>query len=85
MRQSAGTTMALVTWCHVPRGTCHVPPRKPFEKVVDRAAAQTGRVRELKLSGNMHPGRGHVPCKLRLNRVKIMPSGHDFIFQPYAL
>ena len=80
MRQSAGTTMALVTWCHVPRGTCHVPPRKPFEKVVDRAAAQTGRVRELKLSGNVHPGRGHVPCKLRLNRVKIMPSGHDFIF-----
>ena len=24
-------------------------------------------------------------CKWRLNRVKIMPSGHDFVFQPYAL
>ena len=32
MRQSAGTTMALVTWHHVPRGTCHVPPREPLSK-----------------------------------------------------
>ena len=32
MRQSAGTTMALVTWRHVPRGTCHVPPREPLAK-----------------------------------------------------
>ena len=32
MRQSAGTTMAFVTWRHVPRGTCHVPPREPLAK-----------------------------------------------------
>ena len=32
MRQSAGTTMALVTWRHVARGTCHVPPREPLAK-----------------------------------------------------
>ena len=32
MRQSAGTTMAFVTWRHVPRGTCHVPPRGPLAK-----------------------------------------------------
>ena len=32
MRQSAGTTMALVTWRHVPRSTCHVPPREPLAK-----------------------------------------------------
>ena len=32
MRQSAGTTMSLVTWRHVPRGTCHVPPREPLQK-----------------------------------------------------
>ena len=32
MRQSAGTTMALVTWRHVARGTCHVPLREPLAK-----------------------------------------------------
>ena len=32
MRRSAGTTMAFVTWRHVPRGTCHVPPREPLAK-----------------------------------------------------
>ena len=32
MRQIAVTTMALVTWRHVPRGTCHVPPREPLQK-----------------------------------------------------
>ena len=63
MRQSAGTMMAFVTWRHVSRGTCHVPPREPFEKISSRAAAQTGRVRGLKLSVNVRPGRGHVPCK----------------------
>ena len=34
MRQSAGTTMAFVTWRHVPRGTCHVPPREPLAKTL---------------------------------------------------
>ena len=32
MRQGAGTTMVLVTWRHVPRGTCHVSPREPLAK-----------------------------------------------------
>ena len=36
VRQSAGTTMAFVTWRHVPRGTCHVPPREPFKIVMRR-------------------------------------------------
>ena len=47
MRQSAGTTMALVTWRHVPRGTCHVPPREPLakqywlDKVFEKMVAET--------------------------------------------
>ena len=47
MRQSAGTTMALVTWRHVPRGTCHVPPREPLAKqywldqIFERKVAET--------------------------------------------
>ena len=32
MRQSAGTTMTFLTWRHVPRATCHVPPREPLAK-----------------------------------------------------
>ena len=51
MRQSAGTTMAVVTWRHVSRVTRHVPPRGPFEKFSNTAAAQTGGRREPKLSG----------------------------------
>ena len=51
MRQSAGTTMAMVTWRHVSRVTRHVPPREPFEKFSITAAAQTGGRREPKLSG----------------------------------
>ena len=48
MRQSAGTTMAFVTWRHVPRGTCHVPPREPLAKlytegqqIFERGVAET--------------------------------------------
>ena len=47
MRQSAGTTMAFVTWRHVPRGTCHVPPREPLanqyslDKVFEKMVAET--------------------------------------------
>ena len=51
MRQSAGTTMALVTWRHVSRVTRHVPPREPFEKFSNTPAAQTGAGREPKPSG----------------------------------
>ena len=51
MRQSAGTTMAVVTWRHVSRVRRHVPPREPFEKISNTAAAQTGGGREPKLSG----------------------------------
>ena len=47
MRQGAGTTMAFVTWRHVPRGTCHVPPREPLAKqywldqIFERKVAET--------------------------------------------
>ena len=47
MRQSAGTTMAFVTWRHVPRATCHVPPREPLakqywlDKVLEKKVAET--------------------------------------------
>ena len=72
-------------------GVCHVTPRATWH--VPRAAAWTlsktifagqsvrknGR-RDTKLSGYVHLGGIHVPCKWRLNRVKIMPSGHDFVF-----
>ena len=34
MRQSAGTTMAFVTWRHVSRVTRHVLPRKKYAKKV---------------------------------------------------
>ena len=39
-----------------PRGTCHVPPRGPFEKCCVRAAAQTGGGREPKFSGQKRLG-----------------------------
>ena len=51
MRQSAGTTMTLVTWRHVSRVTRHVPPREPFEKFSITPATQTGGRREPKLLG----------------------------------
>ena len=44
---NAGTTMAFVTWRHVPRGTCHVPPREPLakqyslDKVFEKMVAET--------------------------------------------
>ena len=47
MRQSAGTTMAFVRCRHVPRGTCHVPPREPLAKpyrkdqIFERKVAET--------------------------------------------
>ena len=48
--------MAAVTWRCVPCGTCHVPPREPFEKCCVRVAAQTGSGREPKLSGQKRVG-----------------------------
>ena len=48
--------MAAVTWRCVPPGTCHVPPREPFEKCCVRVAAQTGSGREPKLSGQKRLG-----------------------------
>ena len=61
MRQSAGTAMAVVTWRHVSRVTRHVPPRGPFEKFSNTAAAQTGGRREPKLSGQKGLGLTWVP------------------------
>ena len=52
MRQSAGTTMAFVTWRHVPRGTCHVPPREPLAKQYTAGPnLRTEHGRDMKLSG----------------------------------
>ena len=56
MRRNGGTTMAAVTWRCVPPGTCHVPPREPFEKCCVRFPAQTGSGREPKLSGQKRLG-----------------------------
>ena len=53
--------MAAVTWRYVPPGTCHVPPREPFEKCCVRVAAQTGSGREPKLSGQKRLGLNCVP------------------------
>ena len=61
MRQSAGTTMAMVTWRHVSRVTRHVPPREPFEKFSITAAVQTGGRRESKLSSQRGLGLTRVP------------------------
>ena len=75
--------------CHVaPRATWHVPRAAAWTLSKTILAGQSGRKkgrRDTKLSGYVHPGGIHVPCKWRLNRVKIVPSGHDFVFQPYAL
>ena len=43
MRQSAGTTMAFVTWRHVARGTCHVPPREPLAKSIAPGYSPNGK------------------------------------------
>ena len=56
MRRNGETMMAAVTWRYVPRVTCHVPPREPFEKCCVRAAAQTGSGRGPKLSGQKRLG-----------------------------
>ena len=61
IRRNGGTTMAAVTWSYVTRGTCHAPPREPFEKCCVRAAAQTGSGREPKLSGQKRLGLSCVP------------------------
>ena len=52
--------MAAVTWRCVPPGTCHVPPREPFEKCCVRVAAQT-ESGEPKLSGQKRLGLNCVP------------------------
>ena len=71
--------MAVVTWRHVPRGTCHVPPREPFEKCCVRAAAQTGSGREPKLSGQKRLGLNACHWKNQQRGVKIVPPGGNFI------
>ena len=89
MRQSAGTTMAVVTWRHVSRVTRHVPPRGPFEKFSSTAAAQTGGRREPKLSGQKglwsdlsamgsnRPGGAKVRPQGALLHFRLLPSSFD--------
>ena len=86
MRRSDGTTMAAVTWRHVPRGTCNMPPREPFEKCCVRAAAQTRSGREPKLSGQKHLGLNCVSLEESASRGQnCAPRGQFYCFQPSAL
>ena len=41
--------------------------------------------RDTKLAEYIRPGMVHVLCKWRPRGVKIVPAGHNFVFQPYAL
>ena len=89
MRQSAGTTMAVVTWRHVSRVTRHVPPRGPFEKFYNTAAAQTGGRREpqtfrlegpwsdLSAMGSNRPGGAKVRPQGALLHFRLLPSSSD--------
>ena len=87
MRRNSGTSMAAVTWRLVPRSMCHVPSREPFEKCCFRAAAQTGSVREFKLSVQKRLGLNFVPlgesaprgqnCAPRGNFFSLLPSSSD--------
>ena len=71
---------------HVPRGTCHVPPREPFEKCCVRAAAQTGSGREPKLSGQKRLGLNCVSLEESAPRGQnCAPRGQFYCFQPSAL
>ena len=79
-----GHVAPRATW-HVPRGTCHVPPREPFEKCI-RAAAQTGSGREPKLSGQKRLGLNCVSLKESATRGQnCAPRGQFYCFQPSAL
>ena len=78
--------MAAVTWRCVPPGTCHVPPREPFEKCCVRVAAQTGSGREPKLSGQKRLGLNCVSMgELAPRGQNCAPRGQFYFFQPSAL
>ena len=86
MRQGAGTTMALDTWRHVPRGTCHVPPRGPLAKQHELDTFFEGTVAETQ---NLQ---GRCTLVWRMCHVsddpvgsKLCPQGIIPFFQPYAL
>ena len=73
--------MAVVTWPHVPRGTCHVPPREPFEKCCVSAAAQTRSGREPKLSGQKRLGLNCVSLEESAPRGQnCAPRGNFIVF-----
>ena len=81
MRRNGGTTMAAVTWRCVPLGTCHVPPREPFEKCCVRVAPQTGSGREPKLSGQKRLGLNCVSMGESASRGQnCAPRGHFYFF-----
>ena len=46
---------------------------------------RTERRRDTKLSAYVHPGTIQDPGKWRPRGFKIVPAGHNFVFQPYAL
>ena len=73
--------MVAITWRHVPRGMCHVPPREPFEKCCARAVAQTGSDREPKLSGQKRLGLNCVQLGESAPRGKnCAPRGQFYLF-----
>ena len=72
--------MAVVMRHHVPRGTCHVPPREPFEKCCVRAAAQTGSGREPKLSGQKRLCLNCVALGESAPRGQNCAPGSNFVF-----
>ena len=81
MRRNSGTSMVAVTWRHVPRGMCHVPPREPFEKCCFRAAAQTGSGREPKLSGQKRLGMNCISLgESALRGQNCAPRGQFYFF-----
>ena len=84
MRRNSGTSMVAVTWRHVPRGMCHVPPREPFEKCCFRAAAQTGSGREPKISGQKRLGVNCVELGELAPRGQNCVPGGNFICSTFC-
>ena len=91
MRQSSGTTMVLVTWRHVSRGTRHVPPRKKYAKKVYHAyspnggwpGAQTFRPErpwsDLRPMGSNCPEGAKVRPQGALLHFRLLPSSSDTV------
>ena len=86
MRQSAGTTMAFVTWRHEPRGTCHVPPREPLAKPYRKDQIFERKVTETRnFQGRCTPVGYTCHVSDDPEGSKLCPQGTFPFFSPYAL